>query len=104
MSERRLREIVRHGPDCYVSMHSCCCGKEEALAADHDVVKAALQIRDGFLPMARGAYRTSELGSDKNFYDGEVNAYRTALTYLEDEFGFILTDKGWEWTEEATDE
>ena len=99
MSEREMREFAKETASHYAppGVRDLC---KALLDKDPDVVKAALQIRDGFLPMVRGAYRTSELGSDKNFYNGEVNAYLTVLAYLQDEFGFILTDDGWEWTDE----
>jgi len=95
MSERELRNGAAHKDWCRHKDYwgECDCGLNKVLALDPDVVavlRLVLRMRDGMEP------------------SGHNLPFRAAMEMLYEhivaEFHVRLTDDGWEWTEEATDE
>lgn len=85
MSERKLRELAQHHPECRYPYRfddtPCTCGIEEALADPPDVAAILQEI--------------ATLGEIHN----ESLALALFYRWVEGKFHIHLTDDGWEWTE-----
>lgn len=95
MSERQLRE----GVDCHLCPEEAecvlCDRARKALADEPDVVKAAKRFRE----QATWAIGTGSITA-AHWADYCINAAKQ----VEEDFGFCLTETGWEWTQEEQPE
>jgi hypothetical protein len=85
MTEKRLRQLSRHGPGCYDGSPTCVCGLRDALFDEPDVVKVLRWLKQG---------------EQEAINELEAFFYKHLARDIEREFGLELTGEGWDYTEE----